>query len=165
MCVIPMIPDLWKAILETEMNWLGICKNGSWCAGAIPLWGKCNEGESWSKTRESKEYSLKKRIGGYLGCKQQLIATVGWFFGHYPALACSSQEPNFRVVKLRKNYKIYYLNNKFLVRLRTAECLKALVSSNIKREHLPMHLSPIFANYLSPNFLENQQGCITHLWK
>lgn len=106
-----------------------------------------------------------KELGVILVVSNSLIATVGWFFGHYPALACSFQEPNFCVVKLQKNYKIYYLNNKFLVRLMTAECLKALVSSNIKREHLPMHLSPIFANYLSPNFLENQQGCITHLWK
>lgn len=38
-----MIPDLWKAILEKEINWIGICKNGSWCAGAIPLRDKSNE--------------------------------------------------------------------------------------------------------------------------
>lgn len=98
-----MIPDLWKAILEKEINSLGIFKNGSWCAGAIPLREKSNEESSEVKQGHQMNIHWNKELGVFLVVRnhQGLIATVVWLFGDYPALACSFQDTNF-LVKLSK---------------------------------------------------------------
>lgn len=67
------------------MNWLGVFKNGSWCAGAIPLRDKSNKESPEVRQGSQMNIHPNKDIGVFFAVRNCLIAIEGWLFGHYPA--------------------------------------------------------------------------------